>query len=134
MTLWLLTHGPVRKPRGLILTAAAILLLLLNLRRAVERAGRAAERLMPVRETVKSTAGCSTPPPAALLIGMLWLTGCATVSSKAVATCPPAVDYPAADQARATDEVKALPEGAVIVRMLGDYAVLRDQAQACRRQ
>ena len=42
---WLLTHGPVRKALGLILAAAAILLFLLNLRRAGERAGRAAERL-----------------------------------------------------------------------------------------
>ncbi len=39
---WLLTHGPARKVLGLILAAAAILL---NLRRAGERAGRAAERL-----------------------------------------------------------------------------------------
>jgi hypothetical protein len=45
VTLWLLTHGPARKAPGLILTAAAILLFLLNLRRAGERAGRAAERL-----------------------------------------------------------------------------------------
>lgn len=42
---WLLTHGPVHKALGLILAAAAILLFLLNLRRAGERAGRAAERL-----------------------------------------------------------------------------------------
>lgn len=42
---WLLTHGPVRNALGLILTAAAILLFLLNLRRAGERAGRAAEQL-----------------------------------------------------------------------------------------
>ena len=42
---WLLTHGPARRALGLILTAAAILLFLLNLRRAGERAGRAAERL-----------------------------------------------------------------------------------------
>jgi hypothetical protein len=42
------------------------------------------------------------------------------------------VDYTAADQARAADEVEALPEDAVIVRMLSDYAVLRDQARACR--
>ena len=46
MTLWL-THGPARKALGLILTATAILLFLLNLRRAGERAGRdaLAERL-----------------------------------------------------------------------------------------
>ena len=45
MISWLLTHGPARKALGLILTAAAILLYLFNLRRAGERAGRAAERL-----------------------------------------------------------------------------------------
>ncbi|QCP87958.1 hypothetical protein EYE35_20185 [Cereibacter sphaeroides] len=45
MTLWLVTHGPARKALGLFLAAAAILLFLLNLRRAGERAGRAAERL-----------------------------------------------------------------------------------------
>lgn len=42
---WFLTHGPVRKALGLILTAAAILLFLFNLRRTGERAGRAAERV-----------------------------------------------------------------------------------------
>ena len=42
---WLLAHGPARKALGLILAAAAILLFLFNLRRAGERAGRAAERL-----------------------------------------------------------------------------------------
>lgn len=45
MISWLLTHGPARKALGLILAAAAILLFLMNLRRAGERAGRAAERL-----------------------------------------------------------------------------------------
>lgn len=78
---------------------------------------------------IRSAAG---PPPAALMIAMLWLTGCAIGGSDARAPCPPVVDYPAADQARAADEVEALPESAVIVRMLGDYAVLRDQARACR--
>lgn len=66
------------------------------------------------------------------MIVTLWLTGCAMDGSDTRAPCPPVVDYTAADQARAADEVEALPEGAVIVRMLGDYAVLRDQARACR--
>ena len=52
--------------------------------------------------------------------------------SDARAPCPPVVDYTAAEQARAADEVEALPEDAVIVRMLSNYAVLRDQARACR--
>jgi hypothetical protein len=42
---WLFTHGPARKAMGLTVAAAAILLFLFNLRRAGERAGRAAERL-----------------------------------------------------------------------------------------
>ena len=46
--------------------------------------------------------------------------------------CPPVVEYASVERARAADEVEALPEGAVIVRMLSDYAVLRDQARACR--
>lgn len=79
-----------------------------------------------------STAKCSTPPPAVLMIVMLWLTGCATAGSDARTPCPPVVDYTAADQARAAEEVDSLPEGTVIVQMLSDYAVLRDQARACR--
>ena len=78
-----------------------------------------------------STARCSTPPPAALLIVTLWLTGCATVGSETRAPCPPVVDYTSAEQARAADEVEELSEGAFIARMLSDYAVLRDQARAC---
>ncbi len=42
---WLLTQRPARRALGLILAAAAVLLFLLNLRRAGERAGRGAERL-----------------------------------------------------------------------------------------
>ncbi|NGQ93364.1 hypothetical protein G5V65_20980 [Rhodobacter sp. HX-7-19] len=79
-----------------------------------------------------STARCSMPPPAALLIVMLWLTGCGMVGSEKSVPCPPVVEYSAADQARAADEVEALPDGAVIVRMLADYTVLRDQARSCQ--
>lgn len=129
---WLLTHGPARKALGLILTSAAILLFLLNLRRAGERAGRTAERL-DARERNDAIhrqmldAAARRP-----LIAMLWLTGCAMRGSDTRAPCPPVVEYTSAEQARAADEVGALPEGAVIVRMLSDYAVLRDQARACR--
>ena len=66
------------------------------------------------------------------MIVTLWLTGCATGGSDTRAPCPPVVEYTSAEQARAADEVEELPEGAVIIRMLGDYAVLRDQARACR--
>lgn len=66
------------------------------------------------------------------MIAMLWLTGCAMGGSDTRAPCPPVVEYTAADQARAADEVVALPEDAMVVRMLGDYAVLRDQARTCQ--
>lgn len=82
---------------------------------------------------MKSNAKCWKPPAAALLIATLWLTGCATGGSNRLGqVCPPVVEYSTADQVRAADEVEALPEGAVIVRMLSDYSVMRDQARACR--
>lgn len=48
------------------------------------------------------------------------------------APCPPVVEYSAADQMRAATEIEALPEGAVVIQMMSDYAVLRDQARACQ--
>ena len=41
------------------------------------------------------------------------------------------VEYSRAEQARVAEEVAALPEGALIVWWLADYAVLRDQARRC---
>lgn len=79
-----------------------------------------------------SNARCWTPPAAAPLIVMLWLSACAMGSSDSSAPCPPLVQYTSAEQTRAAHEVEALPEGAVVVRMLGDYAVLRDQVRACQ--
>ena len=81
---------------------------------------------------MKSNAKCWTPPAAALLIAMLLLVGCATVSSDTQAVCPPIVEYSTSDQTRAAIELEALPDGAMVVRMLSDYAVLRDQARTCR--
>ena len=63
---------------------------------------------------------------------MLWLTGCAMGGSETRPLCPPVVEYTAADQARAADELEALSDSTVIVRMLSDYAVLRDQSRTCR--
>ena len=63
---------------------------------------------------------------------MLWLTGCAMAGSETRAPCPPVVEYSTSDQARAANEVEELPEGTIIIRMLGDYAALREQARACR--
>ena len=81
---------------------------------------------------MKSNARCWTPPAAVPLIATLWLSACGMVGSDEQAACPPVVEYSAADQDRAAEEVEALPEGAVMVAMLSDYAVLRDQARACR--
>ena len=81
---------------------------------------------------MKFSARCWTPPPAAPLIAMLWLSACAMGGFDAQMPCPPVVDYSATDQARAADEVDALPKGAMVVRMLSDYSVLRDQARVCR--
>ena len=78
-------------------------------------------------------AKCSTPPPAAPLIAMLWLSACGMGSSdQAGQVCPPVVVYSAADQARAAEEIEPLPVGSVLVRTLSDYAVLRDPARACQ--
>ncbi|MBE0455791.1 MAG: hypothetical protein IBX58_19370 [Roseovarius sp.] len=79
-----------------------------------------------------SNARCWRPQAAAPLIAMLWLSACAMGGFDIRAPCPPVVEYTAAEQARAAAEVGALPEGAMIVGMLSDYAVLRDQARACR--
>lgn len=81
-----------------------------------------------------SIVGCWKPPAVVLALVMLWLTGCAAGGSdgSGAGACPPVVDYSAAEQVRAAGEVEALPEGAMLVRMLSDYAVLRDQARACR--
>lgn len=46
--------------------------------------------------------------------------------------CPPVVKYTAADQARAAEEADALPDDAMVVQMLSDYAVLRDQTRLCQ--
>jgi hypothetical protein len=81
---------------------------------------------------MKSNARCWRPPAAALLIAMLWLTGCAIAGSNSRPPCPPLVEYTTDDLVRASDEVEALSDSAVVVRMLSDYAVLRDQTRTCR--
>jgi len=81
---------------------------------------------------MKSNARCWTPPAVVPLIGMLWLSACAMGGSDTRAPCPPVVEYSAADQSRAAAEIEALPEGAVVIQMMSDYAVLRDQARACQ--
>ena len=76
---------------------------------------------------------CWTQPHAALAAATIFLTACAGVSSDTVTSaCPPVVEYSKAEQARVAAEVAALTKGAMISEWLADYAVLRDQARACR--
>ena len=81
---------------------------------------------------MKSNARCWTPPAAVLLIAMLWLSACSMGGSDRLGqVCPPLVEYSVADQTLAAIEVSGLPEEAMVVRMLSDYAVLRNQVLAC---
>ena len=81
---------------------------------------------------MKSSAECSRPRLAALMIVTSLLSACATVNSeRATGVCPPVVEYDDGFQARAAEEVQALPEGSAVIEMLSDYAVMREQARAC---
>ena len=82
---------------------------------------------------MKSSAECSKPRLAALVIVTSLLNACATVISEPViGVCPPVVEYDAGEQERAAEEMRALPDGSVIVEMLSDYAVMREQTRACK--
>ena len=50
---------------------------------------------------------------------------------RSVAACPPVVEYSREFQARAADELAMLPARSVVVEMMGDYTVMRNQARAC---
>lgn len=71
---------------------------------------------------------------AALVLATIWLSGCATVGSdpRITTVCPPVVEYTRDFQARTAGELARLPDGSAIAEMLSDYAVMRDQARACR--
>nr|WP_247651364.1 hypothetical protein [Roseovarius autotrophicus] len=84
---------------------------------------------------MSSTAICCLRPAAALAAVTILLTGCATAGSDAPpGACPPVVEYSRVEQTRVAEEVAALPDGALILGLLADYAVLRDQARACAGQ
>ncbi|AUH33141.1 hypothetical protein CUV01_06815 [Paracoccus tegillarcae] len=79
-----------------------------------------------------SNAVCWRHPATALVIAMISLTACATGGSDpGGAVCPPVVAYDQAMRDRAAAELEALPENAVLVRMMADYAVMRAQARVC---
>ncbi|MBW6495352.1 MAG: hypothetical protein K0B16_12520 [Burkholderiaceae bacterium] len=83
-----------------------------------------------VNEAQRQMLDAATRRP---LIAMLSLGACAMGGSEGGAgLCPPVVAYSRAEQARAAAEAEALPEAAVVVRMLADFAVMREQARACR--
>ena len=76
--------------------------------------------------------GCWKPRQIGLVIATLFLSGCAGVGfDRSPSACPPVVEYSRTEQARVTEEVAALPEGALIIGWLADYAVLREQARTC---
>lgn len=81
-----------------------------------------------------SNAGCWMPRLGVLAIAASLLTACATAGSepRVVPVCPPIVEYTREFQARAVDELDLLPERSAIAEMLSDYAVMREQARACR--
>ncbi len=83
---------------------------------------------------MQSNAGCWRRPLVVLAVATSWLTGCATAGFEAngLAACPPVVEYSREFQARAAEELAMLPDGSAIVEMMGDYAVIRDQARGCR--
>jgi hypothetical protein len=82
---------------------------------------------------MKFREGCWRRRLAVLVIATSLLTGCATAGFEAggVAACPPVVEYSREFQARAAEELAMLPDGSAIIEMIGDYAVMRDQARVC---
>ena len=79
------------------------------------------------------SAGCWRRRLVVLAIVASLPSGCGTAASDraAVALCPPVVDYSAELQVQAAAELETLPEGRRSQALLGDYAVMRDQAGAC---
>ncbi|TKZ15855.1 hypothetical protein FAP39_16720 [Shimia litoralis] len=70
---------------------------------------------------------------AVLVIATSLLSGCGTAGfdSGGGAVCPPVVEYSRELQARAAEELAALPDGSAIVEMMADYAVMREQGRVC---
>jgi hypothetical protein len=77
--------------------------------------------------------GCSRLRRVALVLAMIWLSGCATGGSDvgSLRACPPVVEYSREFQSRAAAELDLLPDGSAIAAMLADYAVMREQAGVC---
>ena len=83
---------------------------------------------------MKYNAKCWTPPAAALMAAMIFLSACAMGASETpLSACPPVVEYSRSQQAGVADELAGLSESALIIAWLADYAVLREQARACHQ-
>lgn len=65
---------------------------------------------------------------------MMLTAACGTGASKSpLPVCPQIVEYSAADQAKAADELQALPaNGVVRSRFMPDYGRMRGEVRACR--
>lgn len=76
---------------------------------------------------------CSRQRRVVLFLATIWLSGCATDASDGGGprACLPVVEYSREFQARAAEELALLPDSSAIVEMLSDYAVMREQGDAC---
>lgn len=88
----------------------------------------------PRRRRIKYNASWWRRQLADLAIATSLLTGCAKAGFEVggLAACPPVVEYSREFQARAAEELEMLPDGSAVVEMMEDYAVIRDQARACK--
>ncbi len=82
---------------------------------------------------MKLNGGCWGRRLVVLAVATNWLTGCATDGFEAGGgeACPPVVEYSRLEQARAAEQLALLSPGSVVVGMLSDYAVMREQARNC---
>ena len=82
---------------------------------------------------MKFSEGCWMRRLAVLVIATSLLTGCATAGFEAngLAACPPVVEYSRELQAQAAEVLALQPDGSAVVEMMGDYAVMREQVEAC---
>ena len=80
-----------------------------------------------------SNAECWKRPLAVLVVATHLLSGCAMgISDPRIATvCPPVVEYSRAFQARGALELTLLRDESAVVKMMKDYAVMREQARSC---
>jgi len=112
-------------------TALAILLFLLALRRSGERAGRVAERLETAErshDAQRRMREAVARRPHSRDDLAVRLCGCATGASDVASpdACPPVAEHSRESQARAGEELARLPEGSAVEEMLNDCAVMRE--------